>query len=257
VVKAVVMLSIAVRATRTNADQPCGDYRTWDMLAFGLRGYPNSLALLLWTRLPGFILGAVHGPAALGVFSVAQQTMEQFLVPAQSTQDAIYQRVTWLSRDRATAVMNQCLRLFVWIMLVLGLMAAVVAPWAFTFLFGDAYAGSSVVFQILLISTTVTVVPALLSPYFLGQLQRPGVVSIVAWARVGIALGLSVLLARGLGGVGVALALVVADVSSMLLILSLYLKMAGTPLRRAVIPCADDVALVFGQARSLLSWRTL
>ena len=233
------------------------NFESWDMIAFGLRGYPNSLALLLWTRLPGFVLGAVHGTTALGVFSVAQQTMEQLLVPAQSTQDAIYQRVTWLSRDRATAAMNQCLRVFVSVMLVLGVLAALLAPWGFAFLFGDAFAGSSVVFQILLISTTVTVVPALLSPYFLGQLQRPGVVSGVAWTRVGIALALSVPLAQAFGGVGVAVALVVADVSSMLLTLSLYVRMAGTPLRRVVIPCAADVALVFGQARSLLSWRAL
>jgi len=262
-VKAGVMLTIASRATRASgasavsAGEPVGELRTWDMIVFGLRGYPNSLALLLWTRLPGFVLNAVAGPTALGVFSVAQQAMEQLLMPAQATQDAIYQRVTWLSRDRATTAMNQCLRLFVSIMLVLGLTAAVLAPWAFRVLFGDAFAGSSVVFQILLISTTVTVVPALLSPYFLGQLQRPGVVSIVAWARVGIALALSVLLAREFGGVGVAIALVVADVSSMLIILSLYVKIAGTPWRRVVIPCADDVALVFGQARSLLSWRAL
>ncbi|MGI9145252.1 MAG: lipopolysaccharide biosynthesis protein [Chloroflexota bacterium] len=54
--KAVVMFSIAVRATRANAEQSSGEYRTWDMVAFGLRGYPNSLALLLWTRLPGSYL---------------------------------------------------------------------------------------------------------------------------------------------------------------------------------------------------------
>ncbi|MGI9145251.1 MAG: hypothetical protein ACR2IK_01665 [Chloroflexota bacterium] len=109
----------------------------------------------------------------------------------------------------------------------------------------------------MLISTTVTVVPALLSPYFMGQLQRPEVVSIVAWTRVGIALGLSVLLAPALGGVGVAMALVVADVSSTLLMLGLYLTMARTPLRKAVLPCADDMSLVRGQARSLLSWLAL
>jgi O-antigen/teichoic acid export membrane protein len=255
--KALMMLSIAWRTTRQDATADTNEIRTWDMVTFGLRSYPNSLALLLWTRLPGFVLAAVQGPTALGVFSVAQQTVEQMLLPAQSTQDAIYQRVTWLPRERATAAMNQCLRLFVPGMLLLGSMAAILAPWAFGFLFGDAFAGSSVIFQILLISTTVTVVPALLSPYFFGQLQRPELVSIVAWTRVGIALWLSMVFAREFGGVGVALALVIADVSSMLLMLGLYVKMAGTPLRRAVVPCAADVELVFGQARALLSWRTL
>jgi O-antigen/teichoic acid export membrane protein len=252
--KAVAMLAIAARATRST-DAATSELRIREIITFGLRGYPNSLAALLWTRLPGFVLAAVHGPTALGVFSVAQQSVEQILLPAQSTQDAIYQRVTWLDRTRATAAMNQYLRVFLGAMVLAGLLAATVAPLAFASIFGEAFAGSASVFQILLISAPLAVVPALLSPYFLGQLRRPGVVSLAAWGRVGLALVLSLWLAPPFAGVGVALALVMADLVWTAMMLRLYVRLAATPLSSVVIPRANDIALLFGRARALLQGR--
>ena len=50
---------------------------THAMLSFSLRGYPNGLAALLWSRLPAFVLDIVHGSGSVGLFSVAQQVLEK------------------------------------------------------------------------------------------------------------------------------------------------------------------------------------
>ena len=123
------------------------------------------------------------------------------------------------------------------------LIAGVLAPWAVPFVFGSAFAGSAAVFQILLISLMASVVPALLSPYFFGQLQRPGLASSVAWIRVLLAVGLSLLLAPGLAELGVAASLAIADVCTTLLILLLYVHIAATSFSLAVLPRSGD----FGQ----------
>jgi O-antigen/teichoic acid export membrane protein len=250
--KALVMLLIAVRVTR----QPRATYdehlRTRDLFWFGLRSYPQGLATQLWSRLPTIVLDATHGSAALGVFSIAQQSIEQLLIPAQSAQDAIYQRITALPREQATRAMNRCLRIFLLAMIPCALACAALAPWTFRTFFGQAFDGSATLFQILLISATATAVPALLSPYFFGQLQRPGLVSALTWTRVGVALLFSVPLAWQFAGTGLAVALVIADLTFAVLMLGMYVRCAGTRVKTVMLPRGDDLSLVFGHARALL-----
>lgn len=242
--RALVMLSVALYLTRGSRPATPPLLSTRDIVRFGLRGYPNGLASLLWMRLPAFVLGWAEGPAAVGILSIGQQVFEQLLLPAQATQDAIYQRITWLPRDRATAAMNQYLRLGLWGMLCLGMICAVLAPWCVPLIFGPAFTRSTFVLEILLISSSVTVVPALLSPYFFGQLQRPGLASTLGWIRVLLALGLSVILAPRLAEIGVAAALAVADVCSTLLVLTLYVRMSATSVAQAVLPRTSDFGRV-------------
>src|SRR5262249_23553390 len=147
-----------------------------EILSFSLRGYPNGLATLAWSRLPAFVLAAVQGSASVGIFSVAQQLVEQLILPVQATQDAIYQTVARLPRASATTAMNRYLRTGLWAMVPLATICAIVAPWAVPLVFGAAFDQSALVFQILLVSLLASVVPGLLSPYFFGQLERPGLV---------------------------------------------------------------------------------
>ena len=245
--KTPVMAILAWRSSRRlETDEPVPSLRT--LLSFSLRGYPNALAALLWARLPAFVLDAFHGSGSVGLFSVAQQALEQLILPVQAAQDAIYQSVARLPRDRATLAMNRYLRVGVWCMLPLALLAGVLAPWAVPLVFGAAFGPSAPVFQILLVSLVASVVPALLSPYFFGQLERPGLASTLAWIRVLLALGLSFALAPALAEVGVAAALAIADVCSTLLVLTVYVRIAATPVAQAVLPQTGDFGAVLRRA---------
>jgi O-antigen/teichoic acid export membrane protein len=215
-----------------------------ELLAFSLRAYPNSLAVLAWSRLPAFVLGALQGTAAVGVFSIAQQIIEQLTLPLQATQDAIYQQVARLPRSSATSAMNRYLRTTLWAMLPLVLVCGVLAPWLIPLVFGSAFAGSAQVFQILLISLLASVIPALLSPYFFGQLQRPGLVSTIAWLRVLLALGLSLVFIPPLAEVGSAVAMAIADVCATTLLLLIYLRLTSTPLAEALLPQRGTITTV-------------
>ncbi len=148
--------------------------------------------------------------------------------------------------------MNQYLRVFVSATIPCWIVCAAVAPWIFGSIFGQASENSATLFQILLISAAVTVVPALLSPYFLGQLERPGLASVLAWGRAAFALGLTLSLASPYGAVGVAIALVIADVCFTATVLLMYLRFARTEVASAVMPRTQDLSLVYSRARALL-----
>jgi O-antigen/teichoic acid export membrane protein len=239
-VRTPIMVGLAVRSAARAESVTEAPPAMREILSFSLRGYPNALAALLWTRLPAFTLDLFHGAGAVGFFSIAQQVLEQLILPIQAAQDAIYHRVARLDRARATSIMNRYLRLGVWGMLPLVVVSAALAPWVVPLFFGAAFERSVPIFQILLISLLASVVPALLSPYFFGQLQRPGLASTIAWARVLLALGLTLALAPGLAEVGVAIGLAIADVCATLLILVLYARIAGTPISGALLPHRSD-----------------
>ncbi|MBV9577684.1 MAG: oligosaccharide flippase family protein [Chloroflexi bacterium] len=207
-----------------------------ELLAFSLRAYPNSLATLAWSRLPAFVLGAVQGAAAVGVFSIAQQMLEQLTLPVQATQDAIYQQVARLPRAKATSAMNRYLRTSLWGMLPVALVCGILAPWVIPLVFGEAFAQAAQVFQILLISLLASVVPALLSPYFFGQLQRPGLVSTIAWLRVLLALALSLVFIPPVAEIGSAIALATADVCATVLLLLIYARLTASPIPDILLP---------------------
>lgn len=239
--KVPVMLAVAWRGHR---DEVVGVAvpTIRETVTFSLRGYPNALATLLWSRLPAFVLDVMHGAGPVGVFSVAQQLQEQLMLPVQATQDAIYQNVARLQRPLATPAMNRYLRTGVWAMVPVCLVCGVLAPWAVPFAFGSPFAASALVFQILLVGQIGTIVSALLSPYFFGQLRRPELASSVAWLRVLLALGFCLLLAPRLAEIGVAAALAIAEACSTLLVLVLYVRIAATPMAQAVLPQRSDFA---------------
>jgi O-antigen/teichoic acid export membrane protein len=248
-IKAVVMLLIALRATHQEGSEPVTEVGIGEVFAFGLRGYPNGLANLLWARVPVFVLNAVHGPTAVGIYSVAQQGFDQMLLPAQSTQDAIYQRIARLPRDKATPAMNRYLRTFVWFMLPIVVVSAIAAPRVIPLLFGEAFRDAVSIFEILLVAAALAVVPALLSPYFLGQLERPGLLSVVAWVRLALALAFAIPLVPAMGGIGLALALATAEACSTVITLGLYLRLARTRLSSATVPRLRDLTVMMGSAR--------
>jgi O-antigen/teichoic acid export membrane protein len=218
--------------------------RPRDIFLFGLRGYPNALAALLWTRLPVFILGALQGADAVGIFAVSQQLLEQLLLPVQAVQDAIYPLISRSPRATATALLNRSVRVTLWGLLPVLLLVGATAPWSVPFVFGATYGRSTAVFQILLAGAGLTAIAALLSPYFLGQLLRPGTLSALAWVKLLIAAAVSALLATRLAETGVALALVGADAVTTSITVGLYVRAVRTPLTQLLLVQADDLARI-------------
>ena len=225
------------------------------MLSFGLRGYPGAISDLLWSQIPVFLLNAFHGTAAVGIFSVAQQLVERSLLLIQAMQDAIFKKVSVLSRQAAIVAMNRYLRLTIWLMTISTLIGVILAPWIIPLLLGEKYLRSAQIFRLLLPGTIINSAGILLVVFFLGQLRRPGLLSILSWGHALLNLVLSLLLIRKMAEVGAALALVTAQILSGVGLFVLYLHSTGTRIRDLLYLDRDDVLLIRRQLGSILVWR--
>jgi O-antigen/teichoic acid export membrane protein len=225
------------------------------MLHFGLRGYVGSLSTLLWTRFPVFLLNATHGAVAVGIFSVAQHLVEKMLLPVQAMQDVIYQKMSVLASRTATLAMNRYLRITWWGMLVVALAGLLVVPWVITLPLGAAYSGAVPVARILLLGTAFASLSLLLDAYFINQLHRPGLVSILAWGNVLAGLALALLMIPALGERGAAWALSLTQILGAGVYLVIYLRVTRTPLAQLARLHDKDVSLLREQVGAMLRWR--
>lgn len=118
----VLMVVAATRLGLLASNEVEEDDLSGRMLSFGLRGYPNAIATMLWMRFPVFVLNLFHGSVSVGVFSVAQQLAEKALLPIQAVQDAIYRKMSTLSANEAISVMNRYIRVVASSMMVVTLL---------------------------------------------------------------------------------------------------------------------------------------
>jgi O-antigen/teichoic acid export membrane protein len=173
-------------------------------------------------------LNVFHGTAAVGIFSVAQQLVDRMLLPIQAVQDATYRKMSVLSSRAATFSINRYFRLTWWGMWLIALLGMLVAPQVIVLLLGQKYAASAEVFRVLLPGVAFMGAALLLDTYFLNQMRRPGMLSIVAWVNALISLTLALLFIPALAEKGAALALVCTQILGALIYFVLYLRLSRT-----------------------------
>ncbi len=227
-----------------------------EMILFGLRGYPNSLGMLLRNQSAVFVLNALHGPGAVGVYSIAQALAEKLLLPIQSLQDVLFNRMIRLPRAEATETMNRYLRVGLALMLPIVALAILLGPTLITLLFSEAFSGAAAPLRLLLVGSAVAVTPALLSTYLLGHLGRPGLLSILSWLNGCLSLVLLVVLVPGGAATGAAAAMLTAQLVSAVVVLALYLRLARTDWRGLLLLERADVVLLKQQVLGAIAPRT-
>lgn len=252
VIQLVVMVAMAMRANSIKTvAQPPADLRQ-QLLHFGMRGYLGSLSYILWTRVPVFLLNAMHGPIAVAMFSVAQQIVERLLLPVHTMQDVIYQKMSVLSENLAALTINRYLRITWWAMVVVACGGALLSPWAISLTLGKAYVGAIPVSRLLLLGVAFTSVPLLLDTFFLNQMHRPGLVSILAWINVLTGLLLAALLIPSHAAEGAAWALLLTQILGAVIYVGIYLRMTDTGIMQLIWIHSKDVRFIRQQLGAIL-----
>jgi len=221
------------------------------MFLFGLRGYGNTVSGQLWLRIPVLLLNAAHGPTAVGIFSVAQVLADSFLLPIQAMQDAIYGKICAEKRGAAAAATNRYLRLAGSAMALVWIACEVLAGLVVVRVFGRPYAGAVPVFRILIVGSAVMVLPMLLAPFFLAQLRRPGLLSLLSGLSVVVSGLLSWALIPLGGAAGAALALALTQVLGTGIVVAIYIRLAPAALAH-LLPRREDLAIAREQVESLV-----
>jgi len=245
-----------IMAFRMSSDRNVGDSPpdlSRQILGFGLRAYPGTISTLLCSHIPIFLLNAFHGAAAVGIFSIAQQLVERLLLPMQAMQDAIFKNISVLPAHAATIVMNRYIRLTWWTMTILMLLGVIFAPVGIMLLLGEQYLKAAQVFRLLLPSTVMTSACVILAVYFLGQLRRPGLLSIFSWLNALITLALSLAFIPKLAESGAALALVMGQLLSGICIFIFYMRRTQTSVKQLIYSDKEDIRIVRQQVGAIWS----
>jgi O-antigen/teichoic acid export membrane protein len=221
-----------------------------EICGYGMRGQIGSLIDLLNLRLDVALLGAIAGPAALGVYTVASKVAELTQLPGLAVNYVLYPA---FARDRATAG-DRAARLIVPALVASALVAVplalVVGP-LLPRIFTHSFDGAIVPTYILLCGLVAFGAGALIMAYLYG-IGRPGVASIGQSAGLVVTLALDLLLIPRFGAIGAAIASTVAYVTTTTLLLVWFARLRSRPAdrpepspepvdRSAVTPSPDRV----------------
>ena len=191
--------------------------------AYGARAQVGGLLVLLNLRLDFVLLGALTGPAVVGIYSVASKFAELLRLLPLSTTYVLYPKY---SRDGAAGAAGEARRLLPR-MGATTLMAAVPLGLGAGFLlptvFGDEFVAAVVPAQILLVGLAGEGMSSVVTAYLYGS-GRPGLNSIAMGAGLVTTVALDLLLIPRFGAIGAAVASSAAYLAVMFVLVGLFLR---------------------------------
>jgi O-antigen/teichoic acid export membrane protein len=199
-----------------------------EIAGYGMRGQIGSLIDLLNLRLDVAFLGAIAGPAALGVYTVASKFAELVQLPGLAVNYVLYP--DFAKQDRATAgrrtarMILPALGVSALAALTLALLTSVVLPP----LFGDAFDGAVRSTYILLAGLVTYGVSGLVMAYLYG-VGRPGIASISQTAGLLATVAFDLLLIPRHGAVGAAIASAISYTVTTAVVLVYFLHIRRRP----------------------------
>lgn len=203
-----VTLGIAARLHRR------GFFRGWrrpdvalgrTICSYGLRGQLGGLLSLVNLRLDVAILGAIAGPAVLGVYAIASKYAELLRLPGLAVNYVLYPIFAvhdpQEARDRTASLLRRTMPVPILVALPLALAAAAVLP----LIYGPAFRGAIVPALILLAGLLGDVAANLIGAFLFG-VGRPGWNSIAIGAGVIMTVAGDLVLIPHYGATGAAIA---------------------------------------------------
>ncbi|MBO0823051.1 MAG: sugar transferase [Actinobacteria bacterium] len=190
------------------------------IVAFGARGQLGNMLWLMNLRFDFVLLGALAGPAVLGVYAVASKFAELMRLVPTAINYVLYPRFARLGRTKATAEARRLLPLSAALTLVMTPLLAVATVVALPILYGQVYRGAVVPAEIIIIGLSVEGAAAVASAYLVG-IGRPGLNSIAMGVGTVITVTLDVILIPRLGARGGAITSAVTYLTTTMLLVVL------------------------------------
>jgi lipopolysaccharide/colanic/teichoic acid biosynthesis glycosyltransferase/O-antigen/teichoic acid export membrane protein len=199
--------------------------------AFGARGQLGNLLWLMNLRFDFILLGALAGPAVLGIYAVASKFAELMRLVPTAINYVLYPRFARLGPEQATAEARKLLPRAMSLTLVMTPFLAVFCYVALPILYGRAFHGAVLPAEVITVGLSIEGAAAVASAYLLGS-GRPGLNSVGMGVGAAITLALDVLLIPRYGAMGGAVTSAVTYLAST----ATLVYLAGRVARRAGPP---------------------
>jgi lipopolysaccharide/colanic/teichoic acid biosynthesis glycosyltransferase len=172
--------------------------------AFGARGQLGNMLWLMNLRFDFVLLGALAGPAVLGVYAVASKFAELMRLAPTAVNYVLYPRFAHLGKKEATAEARRMLPLVTVLTLAMMPLLAAASYVALPILYGPTYRGAIAPAEIIIIGLSIEGAAAVASAYLLG-IGRPGLNSVGMGVGATITVTLDVILIPRYGAMGGAI----------------------------------------------------
>ena len=200
--------------------------------SYGVRAQVGSVILLVNARLDFAIVGALVGPAALGVYAVASRYAELLRLPGLAVNYVLYPTYAGVDGKVAARDARRMLITLAWIPAAAALPLAAAAPIVLPLVFGEAFRSAVVPAWILLFGLSAVGVSGIVSAFLFGD-GRPGLNSLGLTSGLVVTVILDVLLIPRFGVVGAAVASCAAYLTTSLVLLLCFVKVARSYERSA------------------------
>lgn len=211
-----------------------------EAIAFGVRGYLGRMASMIWLRLNQFVLNAYHGADAVGLYSRAVSITEKLWTILKPVQNAVNAKISGGEREEAGQLTTRVTRHVAFLLTGFAVALFFGGELAVRLLCGVEYVAAALPLKILLVGTIAIGVAMVTSIYFVGQLKRPGLLSILAWINAVINVALCFALIPKHGAVGAALASSVTYVAGLAIELVIFSRITGYSFRHMLVIKRND-----------------
>ena len=201
---------------------------------FGARGQLGNMLWLMNLRFDFLLLGALAGPAVLGIYAIASKVAELMRLVPTAINYVSYPRFARLDQATATAEMRRLLPRAAALTLALTPVLAFCA-FALPIVYGQAFRAAIEPAEVIVIGLSVEGAAAIASAYLLGR-GRPGLNSIGMGVGTAITVTLDVILIPRYGAMGGAATSAIAYLATTAVLVILATRLAG----KSELPAARD-----------------
>jgi lipopolysaccharide/colanic/teichoic acid biosynthesis glycosyltransferase/O-antigen/teichoic acid export membrane protein len=206
-----------------------GYFRDWDrpslavtkkVAAFGGRGQLGNMLWLMNLRFDFILLGALAGPAVLGIYAVASKFAELMRLVPTAINYVLYPRFARQGAREATTEARRLLPQATALTLLLTPVLAVATYIALPLFYGKAFRGAVLPAEIIIIGLSIEGAAAVASAFLLGR-GRPGLNSVGMGVGATITVTLDVILIPRYGALGGAITSAVTYLTTTMVLVAL------------------------------------
>ena len=210
-----------------------------EQLSFGTRNIAGNLAERLQFRVDAFVVNAVLGVRATGVYSVTSGLAETLWYVPNALGTVMFSRAVGSAGDaaRVAAVLT---RTTVAVAAVTAVPAFVFGPRLVRLVYGREFADAGVALRFILPGIVAYSVVAVLSRFVVGR-GRPGTSTLIMGAGLAVNIVANLLLVPRVGIVGAAVASSISYAITALLMLGVFLHLTGLGWRETLVIRASDI----------------
>lgn len=213
-------------------------------MRFGLEAFAAGLAWVLLLRSDGLMLGALSGPATVGIYSVAVLLAEMLWYFPQSLGLALSPRISSLPREEAILLTQRAVRLGFYAVAAAALVLLMVAPLLVRWTFGPSFLGSLQPLALLLPGIVMGSWTSALGLYFVQQKGRPRINALTSAAGLALNFLLNLWWIPRFGPSGAAAASSVAYTLVAFLLILQFRREPGSSWRGLLVIRREDLRLV-------------